>query len=486
MQEEKINTLRRHNRIEQGRPNTTSQPRNTTPIIKRLTPMEMKERRDKGLCYNYEEKFSPGHKCRTQKLYLMEGIWPAEEEDRNEPELEEEVVQKEIPGPIAKVSLHAIAGSHSPQTMQVKGWINWIPVTVLVDSGSTHNFLNPYIAKKAGLAVQQGSTIEVAIANGDRMSCQGRCMGVKVRIQELSITVDFFSTKARGCDAVLGAQWLEKLGPITWDFANLTMTFQSGQTSHCLKGEKWPDVSFLSAKRSDKTLHKISCCYLLHVCFIQDIKEETPTSPTIKHLLSSYGDIFEQPIGLPPIRICDHQIPFIPGAKPVNSRPYRYPYHHKTELEKLVRDLLQAGVIRASQSPFASPAILVCKSDGSWHLCVDDRTVNQLTIKDKFPIPIIEELLDELHGARFFSKIDLRSGYHQIRVKLEDVHKTAFRTHEGHYEFLVMPFGLTNAPSTFQALMNEIFHLHLHRFILVFFDDILVYSSTLDQHLHHL
>ncbi|KAE9602910.1 putative nucleotidyltransferase, Ribonuclease H [Lupinus albus] len=284
---------------------------------------------------------------------------------------------------------------------------------------------------------------------------------------------------------ILGVAWLQRFGKVTFDWEEMTLSF-------CWKGER---VVLQGQKKKSHYKHPEKPVASLQSLMKENVEEKCPREEKrlsdeqereIQQVLNNFSTVFREPQGLPPSRSVAHAIELHKEAGPVSVRPYRYPYHHKEEIEKQVSEMLQQGLIRHNSSAFSSPVILVRKKDNSWRMCVDYRQLNKVTIPDKYPIPVVEELLDELHGAAYFSKLDLKSGYHQIRMRKEDIHKTAFRTHEGHYEYLVMPFGLTNAPATFQSTMNQVFKPYLRKFVLVFFDDILVYSEGWREHLEHL
>jgi len=465
--------------------------------VQKITPAQMDERRRKGLCYTCDSKWTRGHVCAAPKLFLLEAL-----EDGDEKEGQLETAGEEDPGEFfleefPEISLNAITGTPSPKTMRLVGFLRLHRVVVLIDSGSTHNFVDANLAAALGLHPQPQEGIRVQVANGQEVVSPGRSREVEIRMQGSVFRSSLFILPLAGCDVVLGIQWLRTLGPIMWDFSKLQMVFQhEGKECVLLGLKRGPSVSFEAGdsfrlpKKEQKGVFLQVIPQSPHYWALQG-PGFASTSRTDHHgplssLLQEYEDVFREPKGLPPARTHDHSITLHPGAQPVSVRPYRYPYYQKEEIEKIVKELLESGVIRHSHSPFSSPVLLVRKADGSWRMCMDYRALNQVTVKDKFPIPVVDELLDELWGAKVFSKLDLRSGYHQIRVVDEDVPKTAFRTHEGHYEFLVMPFGLTNAPSTFQGLMNQIFKPYLRRFILVFFDDILVYSGDMETHATHL
>jgi hypothetical protein len=195
-------------------------------------------------------------------------------------------------------------------------------------------------------------------------------------------------------------------------------------------------------------------------------------------VLKEFEDVFQEVPGLPPKRDINFSINIMPGAAPVSKAPYRMSTPELKELQLQLEELLNKGYIRPSVSPWGAPVLFVKKKDGMMRLCIDFRQLNKVTIKNKYPLPRIDDLFDQLKDAKVFSKIDLRSGYHQVRIKDEDISKTAFRTRYGHYEFTVVPFGLSNAPTVFMCLMNGVFRNYLDKFFIVFLDDILVYSKT--------
>jgi len=203
-------------------------------------------------------------------------------------------------------------------------------------------------------------------------------------------------------------------------------------------------------------------------------------------VVKEYEDIFTSPAGVPLHCQVKHSIDLTPGAPLPNGPIYRRLVLENNEIKRQIQELLQKGHIRPSSSPCGSPIVLVQKKDGTWRLCIDYRVLNKIIVRNRYPIPRIDDLLDQLKGAKYFSKIDLKSRYHQVPIKPSDVWKTSFKAKEGLFEWLVMPFGLTNAPTTFMRLMDDILRPFTNSFVVVYLDDILIFSQSWEEHLHHI
>ncbi|KAJ4745598.1 polyprotein [Rhynchospora pubera] len=489
---------------------------NTTPSANKLLPMATQPKllpnppdtskmsfdqmRKLGLCYWCGEKYNQGHKCTKKRVHLLEASALEEEVPHPEtdfdafhpiPDMEEDNFVQ------ANISLCTPHGQAGSQTLKFKGFINQLPILALLDSGSTHSFIHPSIVHLNKVPTVPSPPMLVKTASGAKLLSDSKCQPLTFDLQSHQFEGDFRVLEVQGYDVILGMDWIAKVGPVVIDFAKgLVQLKQNDKHISFQVQEEVAEVKLCQGEVCISKEQQKGSDIIMAQLFITDTvsaRSEVPFADhmknvplSLKEVLSKYHWVFYNPSSLPPIRDIDHQIPLQPDSSPVNIRPYRFSHFQKLEIEKIIEELLQSGYIRASTSPFASPILLVKKKDQSWRLCVDYRKLNDITVKNKFPIPIIDDLLDELHGAKYFSKIDLKSGYHQIRMFDSDIPKTAFRTHLGHYEFTVMPFGLTNAPATFQALMNTIFKPYLRKFILVFFDDILIYSKTLEEHSQHL
>ncbi|KAK4383186.1 Retrovirus-related Pol polyprotein from transposon.6 [Sesamum angolense] len=266
------------------------------------------------------------------------------------------------------------------------------------------------------------------VGNGDALYCSGFFPSVSLVLQGHSFTVPLYVLLINGADLVLGVQWLQSLGPFLSDFFVLSMHFSHQSTLVTLIG-----ASSLSV-------------------------EPAPFNQLCRMVATDaeFAAVFSRTSSLPPPRSHDHHIHLQPLTMPVNIGPTAIHIAKKDNMMSLISEMLCEGLIRPSTSPFSSSVLLVKKKDGSWCFYVDYRALNAVIIRDRFPIPTVDKLLDELIGSSYFSKIDLHSGYHQIRMAEADIHKTAFRTINGHFKFVVMSFGLTNAPSTFQAAMNDL------------------------------
>ncbi|CAH9101834.1 unnamed protein product [Cuscuta europaea] len=457
-----------------------------------LSQEEYQERSKKGLCFKCGDKWSREHTCKLKnyKLILVEySEEEAECEEENGSSSDEEEVVMESKS--MQLSLMSKEGIPSMRAFKVKGYLKWKlgeqEVDVLIDSGATHNFISQGLVNQLKIPYQIITGYKVQIGNGDRIANNGRCEGLALCLQKAVIQQDFYILELGGTDVVLGMEWLASLGDVEVNFQKQTIRWKEQGQEQLVQGDPQLNSLEVSLTTMTQILQDAGDGYLVFCEGISVVSVEGEAEDdTWKQLLAEFPEVVQPRKQLPPRRSCDHAIHIQEGACIPNIRPYRYPQYQKTEIERIIKEMLNEGLIQHSNSPYSSPILLAKKKDGGWRFCGDYRALNKITIPDKYPIPIIEELLDELGGATIFSKLDLKSGYHQIRMKEEDRQKTAFRTHEGHYEYLVMPFGLTNAPSTFQALMNQVLRPFLRKFALVFFDDILVHSRSVEEHQEHL
>ncbi|XP_077236504.1 uncharacterized protein LOC143878006 [Tasmannia lanceolata] len=366
--------------------------------VRKVSPAELQERRAKGLCYNCNEKFSPGHRCK--KLFVIEACL---EEVDGDVIMEDEDTLEEHSTEVPEISLNAISGVRAPETMRVKGSIERVAAMVLIDSGSTQNFVSETLAKKVGLWPIMGGQFEVVVASGAKLSSSGKCMGDILNLQGVPISIDFYLLPLEGYDVVLGTQWLRTLGPIIWDFSRMQMKFKVNDKEVTLQGLSNPEDRVVDDSKFIRTSKKNGQGVLLQLFAVgvsQSLPNPLPNDHNLQQLMEKVIEAFEEPNGLPPPHLHDHKIPLLPGSGPVIVKPYQYPHYPKMEIERLVAKMLATGVIRPSNSPYSSPVILVKKQDGSWRMCVYYKALNKITIKDKFPIPVIDELLDELNGAR--------------------------------------------------------------------------------------
>nr|AAM74253.1 Putative retroelement [Oryza sativa Japonica Group]AAP52347.1 retrotransposon protein, putative, Ty3-gypsy subclass [Oryza sativa Japonica Group] len=365
-----------------------------------------------------------------------------------------------VPAPKARVNHVAAAeAQNAPDVVLGTFPVNSIPATVLFDSGATHSFLSKSFASNHGMEVISLGRPLLVNTPGNQVFSTQYCPSATIEIEEVPFPSSLILLESKDLDVILGMDWLSRhRGVIDCANRKVTLTSSNGET-----------VSFFV---SSPKYHGV----ILNQVALQEIP-----------IVQDYPDVFPEDLpGMPPKRDIEFRIDLVPGTNPIHKRPYRMAANELAEVKRQVDDLLQKGYIRPSTSPWGAPVIFVEKKDHTQRMCVDYRALNEVTIKNKYPLPRIDDLFDQLEGATVFSKIDLRSGYHQLRIREEDIPKTAFTTRYGLFECTVMSFGLTNAPAFFMNLMNKVFMEYLDKFVVVFIDDILIYSKTKEEHEEHL
>jgi hypothetical protein len=375
---------------------------------------------------------------------------------------------------------------HQASVVEIEGMIFNHLVSVLIDPGSNLSYIAPKTVDKCKLQPQkQTKPWLVQLATGTKRKVVEAIPACQLMLGEFPTQATLNVLPLGSYDLLIGMDWLAA-HKAKLDCYHKTLECVSKEGKRItLQGIRKPvSVRQISALQMRKYCRKGCPLYAIQV--LKTIEGAKP-SPDDHPILREYRDVFPEEVpGLPPRRDIDFSIELAPGAVPVSRTPYRMSTPELVELKLQLKEMMDKGYIRPSVSPWGAPVLFVKKKDGTLRLCIDYRQLNKVTIKNKYPLPRIDDLFDQLGGASVFSKIDLRSGYHQVRIKGEDIHKTAFRTRYGHYEFVVVPFGLTNAPATFMCLMNNVLSKFLDKFVLVFIDDILIYSKNREEHEEHL
>ncbi|KAD2805507.1 hypothetical protein E3N88_38884 [Mikania micrantha] len=382
-------------------------------------------------------------------------------------------------------SLTATDAASAPGTVSGTIRIGDRDICVLFDTCATHSIVSHMFTKYLRIAPSLlDHTLCISTHTGESIVITHIYKDCPITIDTIVRKADLLPMQMGDFDIILGMDWLTRhhvtidchsRRVVFGDFHHPDLVYQGIQPHKSLK--------IISALKAQKLISHGCVGFLASIIDTLAGEASIDSHPVVRE----YPDVFPDELpGLPPDREIEFSIDLIPGSQPISKAPYRMAPLELKELKEQLQELLELGFIRPSVSPWGAPVLFVKKKDGSMRLCIDYRELNKITIRNRYPLPRIDDLFDQLQGAKFFSKIDLRSGYHQMKIREEDVSKSAFRTRYGHYEFLVMPFGLTNAPAVFMDLMNRVFHEFLDKFVIVFIDDILVYSKSKEDHEEHL